>query len=141
MKKLGPIVFSLLFCSTCLYAAPAASSSQSMKLTSQPNQSVQANGILTKKQPIYSLRLNSNPTTGYSWLLVSYPRKLVKVLSQQYVAPKKMTPGAGGYEVWQFKARKEALAFPRVIQIKMIYARPWEVSNLDTAQTFYVVTK
>jgi predicted secreted protein len=133
---LGCVVLVWGFCAA---AAPASIlTPTSSKPTNKP---AQANGILTKTQPVYSLRLNSNATTGYAWFLVSYPHRLIKVVQHRYVAPKRKMPGAGGYEVWQFKAKKAALAYPQVIQVKMLYARPWEVQNLDAAQAFYLVTK
>ncbi len=100
-----------------------------------------ANGTLTPDHPIYTLQLNSNPTTGYSWFLVSYPNDLLNITKHEYIPPKTNMAGAGGYEVWVFTAKPEAFVAPRALKIQMVYARPWEVNDQMTAQTFYVVTK
>jgi len=123
----------------------SSTSSQSTKVAAP------VNGLLTVKQPIYTLRLNSNPTTGYSWLMVSYPSKLLTVVKHQYIPnsppakkdQKQAGPilGAGGSEIWQFKAKKTAFAFPRLVKIKMMYARPWNIGDQSTTQTFYAVIK
>jgi len=100
-----------------------------------------ANGTLTADHPVYTLQLNSNPTTGYSWFLVSYPNNLLSISKHEYVAPQTNMPGAGGYEIWQFTASAEAFVAPRVIKIEMLYARPWEINDQSTKQSFYVVTR
>ena len=100
-----------------------------------------ANGTLTPEPPVYTLPLNSNPTTGYSWFLVSYPSDLLSITKHEYIPPKTNMAGAGGYEVWVFTAKPEAFVAPRALKIQMVYARPWEVNDQMTAQTFYVATK
>lgn len=99
-----------------------------------------ANGIVTAAKPTYTLHLNSNPTTGYSWFVLSYPTQFVKVIKHQFIPPNTKLVGAGGTSVWQFKVTKLALSAPTVIPVKMIYARPWSLTDDSTAQTFYIVT-
>jgi len=108
--------------------------------TKSPRSVAPANGVLTQEKPIYTLRLNSNPTTGFSWFMVDYPKKLVHVIKHQYVSPKSKLVGAGGYELWTFQATKAALAFPQVVKIVMMYARPWEINDQSTTQSFYITT-
>jgi len=171
MKKISCIVLCLF--ATSLFAAtenqvPATASTGTSIKTGQgtpikgqlttsvgSNQSTKvaapANGLLTRKQPTYTLRLNSNPTTGYSWLMVSYPSKLLTVVKHQYIpnsSPAKRSKGqkepllgAGGSEIWQFKAKEQAFAFPQLVKIKMMYARSWDVNDQSTTQTFYAVIK
>src|SRR3990167_9201933 len=95
-----------------------------------------ANGTLTPDHPVYTLQLNSNPTTGYSWFLVSYPSDLLSITKHEYIPPKTNMAGAGGYEIWVFTAKPEAFVAPRALKIQMVYARPWEVNDQMTAQTF-----
>src|SRR3990167_250336 len=54
---------------------PTANPQQSAQQTAAP-----ANGVMTAQRPFYTLQLNSNPTTGYSWFIVSYPHNLVKIV-------------------------------------------------------------
>lgn len=110
------------------------------------------NHILTKDSPVLTFQLASNPTTGYSWFLASYDKHLLTLVKQQYFptsACKKCThpiAGAGGYEVWQFKATPDALKAPQITYVKLIYARPWEIKTdalpkeIKTA-TIYAVIK
>lgn len=102
---------------------------------------VERAGVIKQSQPIYTLHLPANPTTGYSWFLVSYPEKDMQVLKHIYLAPNAKQVGAGGYDVWQFKAKASAFTVPRVFEIKMMYARSWMISKDTPVKTFYVVTQ
>jgi inhibitor of cysteine peptidase len=110
------------------------------------------NYILTKSNPVLTFQLPSNPTTGYSWFLTSYDKSLLTLIKHQYfpvsAGKKDAKPlvGAGGYEVWQFKATQNALKAPQITYVKLIYARPWEIkadslpTNIKTT-TIYAVIK
>ena len=65
--------------------------------------------------------LDSNVTTGYSWDLkeISNPAVLEKT-DNKYIAPTSNLMGAGGQEVWTFKA----LA-PGTTNLNMEYSQPW----------------
>ncbi len=78
-----------------------------------------------------TVTLESNQTTGYSWGLkqISDTSILAKTDSK-YVAPTSGLAGAGGKEVWNFKALK--LGKTTLI---MGYSRPWEGGEKD-AKTF-----
>lgn len=71
----------------------------------------------------FSITLDSNPTTGYHWELVDLPNEdVVKLVGNAYRGPEATKLlGAGGKEIWTFKAvgRGEAT-------IRMKYVRPWE---------------
>jgi inhibitor of cysteine peptidase len=104
----------------------------------------QTSGImLSKSNPVYTLQLASNPTTGYSWYIVSYDDNLLELTSHAFQAPKKGMIGAGGTEAWKFKATDAAFQAPCFTTIKMIYARPWELTAGKYAdkdiKNFYVV--
>ncbi len=120
---------------------PATTSKQPEAATANNGVAAPANGTVTASKPVYTLRLNSNPTTGYSWFIMSYPAQLVKIVKHQFVPPNSKLMGAGGTSVWQFKATPLALSVPTIIPIKMIYTRPWSLSSDSTAQTFYIITK
>jgi inhibitor of cysteine peptidase len=66
--------------------------------------------------------LDSNATTGYSWELkgISNPAILEKT-DNKYVTPTSGLVGAGGKEVWTFKALKAGTT-----ALSMEYSRPWE---------------
>jgi inhibitor of cysteine peptidase len=81
--------------------------------------------INLKKGETFYLRLQENPTTGYSWEL-NMSQGLDKV-SGNYYPPesskegKQPLVGAGGVHIWEIKALTEGSQ-----QVKGIYKRPWE---------------
>ena len=69
--------------------------------------------------------LASNVTTGYSWSLTGIgDESVLQKSGNQYIAPKTNLVGAGGQEVWTFKALKKGTS-----TISMGYSRPWEVGT------------
>ncbi|PIQ42411.1 MAG: hypothetical protein COV52_08820 [Gammaproteobacteria bacterium CG11_big_fil_rev_8_21_14_0_20_46_22] len=108
--------------------------------TATPN-NAQKPAMIKSTQPLVTLHLPANPTTGYSWYLVKYPHAYFQVLKHLYLAPSTKNVGAGGYDVWQFKAKPGAFVVPRVFKIRMMYARAWEVGDNTPVKTFYVVTQ
>jgi inhibitor of cysteine peptidase len=87
------------------------------------------------------LRLEGNPTTGYSWKLDSITGKSIKLDGDvQYVAgdhPEGFV-GAGGTFIARFKTLSPGKGI-----IRMIYVRPWEKGK-EPAQryvTTVIVTK
>jgi inhibitor of cysteine peptidase len=83
-----------------------------------------------------TVTLASNPTTGYHWeLAVPLDEAIVKLVASEYKPPQTTLVGAGGQEIWTFRAigRGET-----VISLK--YVRPWE-KDLPAARTAsYTVT-
>jgi inhibitor of cysteine peptidase len=69
-----------------------------------------------------AVTLDSNATTGYSWELkgISNPAILEKT-DNKYEAPTSELIGAGGKEVWTFKALKAGTT-----TLNMEYSQPWE---------------
>ena len=80
-----------------------------------------------------SVRLESNPATGYSWEIlildedVLSPIGQVSVESGPTVDP--VLIGSGNIEVFRFEAQKRGST-----TLKMIYIRPWE--DAEPLQTF-----
>jgi len=70
----------------------------------------------------FSIVLESNKTTGYSWQLGSNSdSNIVHLLSTDYNAPSTDMQGQGGKEVWTFKAES-----PGTATIILQYLKPWE---------------
>lgn len=68
--------------------------------------------------------LESNPTTGYSWQLISpTDRKVLRLYYSKYRARASKLVGSGGREEWKFRAMA-----PGTATIKALYVRPWERS-------------
>lgn len=98
---------------------------------------------VSAEQPVFTLKLKSNPTTGYSWFLREYDTNLVtpiKHIFQQTEPNTKKIIGAPTYELWTFRMKPAAFAFPQQTTIRLIYARPWEGTDNSTPITFTVMT-
>ena len=70
----------------------------------------------------FNITLDSNPSTGYQWQLAKQLNGSILVLiGAQYIPSERGRIGAGGTEVWTFKAVKSGTA-----EISLEYVRPWE---------------
>ncbi|MDY0039216.1 MAG: protease inhibitor I42 family protein [Desulforhabdus sp.] len=78
----------------------------------------------------FAITLQSNPTTGYRWELAApLEEEVVKLVGNVYQSPETKLIGAGGQEVWTFKAVGQG-----EIIIQMKYVRPWE-KDIPPVQT------
>jgi inhibitor of cysteine peptidase len=71
----------------------------------------------------FTVSLESNPTTGYSWQLAKLvDEKVVQFVSSKYERTgKKGLVGAGGQEHWTFRSTGTGKT-----SVEMKYVRPWE---------------
>ena len=85
---------------------------------------------------VVTLTLESNPTTGFKWAIASNSdASVLQEAGNRFEAPPATEPpklGAGGNEIWTFKALKEGTS-----TISMVYSRSWERS-VPPAKTFVV---
>ncbi len=96
--------------------------------------------IVKKSESTFSIILQSNPTTGYSWLLKGYDANLIKPVRHKFYPPEnKRLVGAPGYEKWTFQVKAEGFVVPQLTSITLIYLRPWEEQGAK-AVNFKVVT-
>ncbi len=85
------------------------------------------NGLTITMHPGEEIRLelNSNPTTGFTWVINEEPDPSVSVLTgPEFVTDSSSTAnimGAGGKECWQIKA-----VSPGITTLRLWYMRPWE---------------
>jgi inhibitor of cysteine peptidase len=82
------------------------------------------------------LALDSNPTTGYGWALVSISGEgVVQKVSDEYIPDPTPTGeplvGSGGEEIWTFAPLAAGTS-----TIEMMYARPWE--SVEPAARFNI---
>jgi len=97
--------------------------------------------LVKKSEPIFTITLQSNPTTGYSWALKGYDPKIIVPLKRKfYPATNHKLLGAPGYEKWVFKIKPEGFTVPQLTSITLIYFRPWDDQGIQ-AINFRVVTK
>jgi inhibitor of cysteine peptidase len=79
----------------------------------------------------FNITLASNATTGYRWELTALPDEaVVKLVTNAYKSPETRALGAGGQEIWTFRA----VGLGRTV-INLKYVRPWEknVAPVKTA--------
>lgn len=72
----------------------------------------------------FCLSLDSNPTTGYTWMLSGkYDQQTLSCTGQTYIAQdsKPNIVGQGGRQLFRFKALQEGTT-----ELHLNYARPWE---------------
>ena len=74
-----------------------------------------------------TVTLESNATTGYSWELKEIgDTNILQKTDNKYVAPTSGLMGAGGKEVWNFKALKAGKT-----TLSMEYSQPWAGGQKD----------
>jgi inhibitor of cysteine peptidase len=87
--------------------------------------------VMVEEGKEFTVRLNSNRTTGYQWRPAeSLDERVVKVVRSEYVPYDTSAVGGGGEEVWTFLATGKGDT-----EIAMEYVRPWEKgqSEMKTA--------
>ena len=91
--------------------------SRSVELTAKDD------GRTVTAQPadVLILRLDSNPTTGYEWSLTRKPDAAVlESLGHKYEPPETGLVGAGGVDVWRFRAIEDGNT-----SFELKYGRPF----------------
>lgn len=73
----------------------------------------------------FSININSNPTTGYTWRLSQYDPNILAPVSQGYRRTQ-LAIGGGGVQNFVFIVKDHAIRKPT--QISFIYVRPWNMS-------------
>src|SRR3990167_8421539 len=69
--------------------------------------------LVTAKDPQFTIKLQSNPTTGYSWFLREYDSSLIQPLKRVFIpATDKKLIGAPGVELLTFKVKPDGFIVP-----------------------------
>ncbi len=96
--------------------------------------------MVQSDQPIFSIKLKSNATTGFSWYLRAYDSNLLQPIKQTYEPPaNKKLIGAGGYQIWTFRVKPSGFAVPMQTSIRFVYGRSWE-NNSQARQIVFQIT-
>ncbi len=83
---------------------------------------------------LFTIRLPSNPTTGYQWRLENLPADApARLREHRFDPPAVARIGAGGHENWIFEAAR-----PGVMDVPLTYLRPWEPDKPHTQCVFHV---
>jgi inhibitor of cysteine peptidase len=96
--------------------------------------------VVERSKPTFSVIVQANPTTGYSWLLRSYDSNLIAPVSHKFYPPTdKKLVGAPGYEKWTFRVKSLGFIVPQATSITLIYAHLWDGQAVNSIN-FKVVT-
>jgi inhibitor of cysteine peptidase len=94
-----------------------------------------ATPVKVRKGQTFTLTLRSNPTTGYIWQLGKPPEDgVIQFIDNQYRGDKSGLVGAGGREIWTFKAVGTG---ETTIDLK--YVRPWEKNTAPAKSALFKV--
>lgn len=98
------------------------------------------NVVVSADKPTFTIKLKSNPTTGYSWFLRDYETFFLTPLNHHFEKSEDNFLGAPGYEYWTFRVKPAAFIVPSQTIIRMVYTRPWQSSDSATQMAFHVTT-
>lgn len=101
----------------------------------------QRNISVVSKQPQFTIKLKSNPTTGYSWFLRDYDANLIQPIKHIFQKAETTLIGAPGYELWTFQVKNKGFIVPHQTTIRFNYARPWQMEQDAKQIIFYVNTR
>lgn len=96
------------------------------------NQAFQDKTFLTKVGNTFFIKIDSNPSTGFTWDL-NNPLDTILLLQGSDYVPRTTNPkviGGGGDEIWTFQAIK-----PGKTVISLKYQRTWE-KNIPPAKVY-----
>jgi len=126
MKKIIFISLTLFFLLTAGYAY-----TETVKEYSEVDSVIEAN-----PGQIITITLESNKTTGFGWQLSGpLDKNIIEIVKAEYIPSNPRLIGAGGKEVWTFKALKAGKAV-----ILLAYSRPWEKKIEPVKQKSFTVT-
>ncbi len=75
--------------------------------------------ITVKSGETFTVKLDENPTTGYSWNMTVGDG--LRIVNDRYVASQTGLVGSGGYHIWTIQATKAG-----TYKVAGVYKRPWE---------------
>ena len=132
MRKVLWIALGLIIIAGIVGGSVAASGGESKNVAADASYSGKT--IEISAGDSLTLTLDSNPTTGFSWALkgIGNESVLEQTGHEFKAAPANDPPllGAGGKEIWTFKALNRGSS-----TISMEYIRPWE-QNVEPQETF-----
>ncbi len=124
-----------------LLTAAALMSSQAMAVTTPLPTEDKPVVMVQSSHPEFSIKLKSNPSTGYNWYLRGYDATLLQPVKKtaEGSTDKKLL-GAAGYEIWTFRMKQHGFVVPMQTFIRFVYARSWEVNSQAKQVVFQVST-
>ena len=86
----------------------------------------------------FSIILESNPTTGYSWKFsAALNEKVIQLVGDEFLPPDNLRKGAPGEQLWTFRRVGDGST-----TISLEYLRPWEKGKTPArVVTFTVISQ
>lgn len=134
MRRIMLVLFATFFCAFSFAAIESPSADNSY---TDDHHGI----IVTADKPQFTIKLQSNPTTGYSWFLRKYDANLITPLSHAFHAPARQLVGAPGFEVWKFRAKPAAFIVPQRTALYFVYTRPWSATVEEKELVFKIATQ
>ncbi len=102
--KLYLLLVSVIFLAACTAPTPTPApaidpAGSTMPALTDPSQLISVNA-----GDIFMIVVESNPSTGYHWEMISPEDGHLEIVSRDYTASEPVMPGSGGVEVWTLKA-------------------------------------
>ena len=91
---------------------------------------------VSSSQTQFTVVLQSNPTTGYQWVIQHYDQAVLKLLTTQYIPSSTQLMGASGQMMFTFDI-KPGVVRPKRLPIEFVYRRSWE-SQIGTKKTVVI---
>ena len=114
MKTTG--ILSILICTLVIASCCCIRTSPNMKLSQKDSGTV----VKASKGQMIEIALKGNPTTGYTWNIGEYDKKILKLEGSSFVRDSDLT-GAGGIETVKFSVIKKGKT-----NLTIQYNRVWE---------------
>ena len=135
-KRMGQlmVVTTVLSLSACAQNSSGVTAAQNAVAV---NQALSVQAMQLPVGETLTVRLASNPSTGYSWVLAENAGNALKQ-SKRSFEPKQSVDrvvGAGGVDVWQFEAVSAGQH-----TLRLEYRRPWEKDVAPLYVSVYKVT-
>jgi len=130
------LIVACILCMTLGMTLSCADES-SKKIYSENNLSV----AVQKKSPEFTIKLKSNPTTGYTWSMGEYDHAVLSLIEHRFVPGNSKLMGAPGFDEWHFRAQPAAFVKPQQTILTFTYARAWEKGEVGKKVVFEVSVK
>lgn len=92
--------------------------------------------IKTEADGQFTIALDSNPTTGYSWDFAGrFDEGVIALVDSRFQPPATRLKGAGGTQFWTFRALKEGKT-----EISLKYFRSWEKGIPPVRKAVFSIT-
>jgi inhibitor of cysteine peptidase len=85
----------------------------------------------------FTIELDSNATTGYSWVIMTPMNDpVIRLVKSDYINPQTGLTGAGGKQIWVFEAVQTGTT-----TISLAYKRSWEAAPPIQTAIFTITVK